>query len=152
MRIAIALLACCGPLPSDAEEPKPVVDADAVALVHAWKITGHEMGTKTALSEDDATAMHGRTVDIAATGYTSPFHGNCEESTRTKRSSSLVELTADVDVSPDGRARLKQFGLAKDVSEYKLVCRNAKVPPLTIYLTGDRAMTCFGGVCYLLVR
>lgn len=154
MRILLVLLAGCGWLPSDtpAAPKPPPPDPDVVALAHAWKIEGHVIGTRTTMSEQDAVALHGRNVTFTATGYTSPWHGTCDEAKRTKAASSLVEVTADVDVSPDGRARLKEFGLAKDLTEYTLRCVVTKVPPMTIWLTGNHAMTCFGGVCYLLTR
>jgi hypothetical protein len=152
MRVPL-LLALAGCLPPDTPAaPKPVVDPEVAELVHGWKVTAHVIGTKTSMSEQDAVAMHGRIVEVRAAGYTTPWHGTCEQANREKQQSSLVEITADVDVSPDGRARLKEFGLAKEVTEYRMGCTNAKVPPLTIYLTGKRGMTCFGGVCYLLER
>ena len=145
------MLAGCLPSETPAT-PKPVVDADLAELAHVWKVGAHVLGTRTTISEQDAAEMHGRTVAIGA-GYTSPWHGSCEEAKRGKQTSSLVEITADVDLSPDGRAAAKQFGLAKDVTEYTLSCTtSSSTPPLTIYLTGNKAMTCFGGVCYLLTR
>jgi len=154
--VALALLAGCLPAgclpPETPAAPKPLVDADLAELAHAWNVSAHVVGTKTTISEQDAVEMHGRTVTIGA-GYTSPWHGSCEQANRTKQTSSLVEITADVDLSPAGRATAKEFGLAKDVTEYKLTCATSpNTPPLTIYLTGKRAMTCFGGVCYLLTR
>jgi hypothetical protein len=138
--VLLALAGCL--LPDTPAAPSPVVDPDVAELVHGWKVTAHVIGTKTTLSEQDAAGMHGRVVEVRAAGYTTPWHGTCEHAAREKQQSSLVEITA----------RLKEFGLAKDVTEYRLGCTDPKVPPLTIYLTGKRAMTCFGGVCYLLER
>ncbi len=155
MRIAlIGLLAGCGWLPSDSPAaPKPPPpDPDVTVLSHPWKVENHVLGIRTSLSEQDATALHGRLVTLTGTSYSTPWHGTCEEAKRTKTVTTLVELTADVDVSPDGRAQLKAFGLAKNPTEFKLSCIVAKVPPLTIWVTGNRALTCFGGVCYLLTH
>ena len=149
--LLIAILGGC--LPPDSPPPvKPTIDPDVAALVHDWKVTGHEVGTKTSMSDQDATGYHGRAITITETGYTTPWHGTCEQAKRARAANTLVEVTADVDVSPDGRTRLRQFGLAKDLTEYTLTCALRTVPPLTVWLTGDRAMTCFGGVCYLLTR
>ncbi len=147
------LIVFAGCLPPDSPPPaKPAIDPDVAALVHAWKVTGHEIGTKTSISEQDAIGYHGREIAITDAGYTTPWHGTCEQAKRSKAPTTLVEVTADVDVTPDGRSRIKQFGLAQDVTEYTLTCALTTVPPLTVWLTGDRAMTCFGGVCYLLSR
>jgi len=122
-------------------------------LTYTWKVASHELGTKTTMSEQDAIAAHGRELAITASGYTTPWHGRCAEAKRERSRASLVEVTADVDVTPDGRARLKQFGIAVDPIEYRLVCQGRTTAPLlTIWVTGKRAMTCFGGVCYLLTR
>lgn len=153
IRLVLALgVAGCLPPDTPPAPAKPAVDPELAELAHPWRVTGHVIGTKTTMSEQDAEGMRGRTVEIGATGYATPWHGTCESVKRTRATASLVEVTADVDVSPDGRARLKQFGLATELTEYRLACADAKVPPLTIWLTGPRAMTCFGGVCYLLER
>jgi len=50
---------------------------------------------------------------------------------------------------------VSSFGIGPEATEYELSCKTHAVhviPPLTIYVTGDRAMTCFAGVCYLLAR
>lgn len=140
----IVLLAGCGtPEPA---APRPAVDP----LTFTWLVSSHEMGTKSSLSDEDALGTYGREVVIGA-GYTTPWHGTCDQAKREQAKASLVEVTADVDISPAGRARVKQFGLQEKLVEYRLVCQyKASTPPLTIWLTGDRAMTCFGGVCYLL--
>ena len=150
--VLIGLLTGCGWLPSDSPAaPKaPLPDPDVTAITHAWKVDRHVLGIRTTMSEQDAIALHGRTVMLTSTGYTTPWHGTCEEAKRVKSTTTLVEVTADVDVSPDGRARLKEFGLAKELTEYTLTCIVTKAPPLTIWLSGNRAMTCFGGVCYLM--
>ncbi len=155
MRIVlVGLLAGCGWLPSDSPAaPKPPPpDPDVAAIAHVWKVDGHVLGTRTTISDQDAIALHGRTVNLTGNSYTTPWQGTCDEARRTKAATTLVEVTADVDVSPDGRARLEDFGLAKNLTELTLTCIVMKAPPLTVWLSGDRAMTCFGGVCYLMSR
>lgn len=138
------MLACCG-------TPEPAAPkSDVDLLTFTWLVSGHEMGTKSSLSEDDALGTYGREVVIGA-GYTTPWHGTCEQAKRENTPASLVEVTADVDISPAGRARVKKFGLQERLVEYRLTCQyKATTLPLTIWTTGNRAMTCFSGVCYLL--
>jgi hypothetical protein len=141
--LIVALAACTPAAPA---QPK----ADVDPLVFTWLIAGHEMSPSSSLANDDALATYGREVVINA-GYTTPWHGTCEEAKRETSTVTLVEVTADVDITPEGRARIKQFGIIPKPTEFKLVCQSPRtVPPLTMWVTGARAMTCFGGVCYLL--
>ena len=110
------------------------------------------MATTSALTEDDAQAFHGRVVDIDATGYTSPWHGNCEEAVRQRRDRILADVLSELDVPASGRARARSNGLVDDMVEHRLTCNARDTPPLTFYLSGDRAMTCFTGACYFLAR
>lgn len=108
------------------------------------------MGTKSSLSEEDALGTYGREI-VIGTGYTTPWHGTCEQAKREEAPASLVEVTADVDISPAGRARVKQFGLREKLVEHRLSCSYpTSTLPFVIWVVGNRAMTCFGGVCYLL--
>ncbi len=63
----LALLAGCGLLPPDEPaKPKPTADPDLAAIVHAWKVSGHVLGTRSSLSDRDASDHHGRTVTVGA--------------------------------------------------------------------------------------
>jgi len=46
-----------------------------------------------------------------------------------------------------------KFGLGDKLVEYRLSCNGTtRTPPLTMYIAGSHAMTCFAGVCYLMTR
>lgn len=149
------LLLIAGCLPPDEPPHKPAPpDPDIVQLVHAWKISDHVMATKTSLSDRDATELRGRTVTIGAASYTSPWHGTCDEANREKRTRALGDVIKDADLPATAHASLKTFGLADSVFEFKLSCHahRTRTPALTIYVRDGRAMTCFGGACYLLEK
>ena len=110
------------------------------------------MASITALTEDDALVFHGRTVEIDATGYTSPWHGSCEEAVRQRRDRILADVMSELDVPSAGRAQGREHGLVDDMIEHRLTCNDKQTPPLTFYLSGEHAMTCFSGVCYFLGR
>ena len=152
----LLLIACvgCGWLPPDSppQRPEPI-DADLAQLVHVWKIEAHVFATGTEMSESDAGALHGRTVAIEPAGYTSPWHGSCDDAGRQRRARVLADVAGELDVPAIGRAAATKFGLAEALVEYRLGCHgSSRIPPLTIYIAGTSAMTCFGGVCYLLRR
>jgi hypothetical protein len=152
--IALVVVAGCGWLPPDSPPKAPVQpDPDIVELVHDWKIGDHVLAMSTAMSDRDARELHGRTVGIRASGYTSPWHGTCDDAARERRKVSLVEVAADLDVGAPGREAAHRFGIANDPIEYRLSCHGStRIPPITVYITGTHAMTCFNGVCYLMTR
>jgi hypothetical protein len=151
MRWALIVLAGC--LPPDPVPPKPVVtvDEDVARLVHTWTIADHLVAERSPISGEDARGLHGRKVAIGA-GYQSPWQGSCEEAARTKRERILADVMVDFDLSASDRKAARRFGLTDSLVEYQLACADAKAPPLVIFVAGDRAMTCFGGACYLLQR
>lgn len=123
-------------------------------LVHAWKIVDHVLATDAAMTEADANALHGRTVEVRAAGYTSPWHGTCDDAGRQRRKRVLADVTLESDVTTEGRQRIARFGFDTDLFEFKLSCNDPgrRAPTITIYVANERAMTCFAGVCYLLAR
>ena len=131
-----------------------VVDADLAQLAHAWKVDAHVLAIKTNLSDGDAIGLHGRTVTVGAAGFSTPWHGTCEEANRERRARQLAEITAEADLSQSNAAAVKGFGLLDPVVEYRLSCKDfrTRVPALTIFVGGTTAMTCFGGACYMLKR
>lgn len=142
-----------GCLPPDEPPQKPKgPDPDLVQLAHTWKVADHVMANKTNLSDRDATELRGRTVTVGASSYASPWHGTCEEANREKRTRTLGEVAKDADLADT--ARLKAFGLADTVFEFRLTCQafKTRTPGLTIYVRDGRAMTCFSGACYLLEK
>lgn len=122
-------------------------------LAHRWIIDDHVLATTTALTDEDAGQYHRRPVTITETSYQTPFHGTCDDAARTRREVILVEVAMDLNLSPAARKRAVRFGLTSDLVEYKLTCgRATRVPPLVIHVSGQRAMTCFAGACYLLAH
>ncbi|HWU88211.1 MAG TPA: hypothetical protein VN253_13080, partial [Kofleriaceae bacterium] len=99
----------------------------------------------------DAMRLHGRTITIGATGYTTPWHGTCEESGRIRRTRQLADVAVELRID---RARAAALGLTDSLIEYRLTCADLekRAPALTIYVAAAHALTCFGGVCYVLAR
>ena len=150
--LALALAASgCGWLPADAPPRRPTADPDVAAIVHTWRVDAHLLASRTTMSDADAARIHGRTVAVGATGYTTPWHGTCEESGRIRRERPLAEVAAELQID---RARTAALGIADPVFEYKLSCADLekRAPSLTLYVAASRALTCFGGVCYVLAR
>jgi hypothetical protein len=150
-RCLIAIWLACGCLPPDKpENPATPADPDVAALVHAWVVENHIVTSNSTLGESDAMRMHGRKVEITATGYRSPFEGTCDEASRAKRVRSFEQVGYELDLAGEGRHTAERFGMTKQVTEFKLTCANKRTPTLLIYVAGARALTCFSGVCYLL--
>jgi hypothetical protein len=149
---AAAVAAGCGWLPADAPPPqRPAGDPDVAALVHTWRVDAHLLASGTSMSDADAAQHHGRTLAVRASGYTTPWHGTCEESGRVRRERALADVSVELGFD---RARAAALGLADPLFEYKLSCADLekRAPSLTLYVAAARAMTCFGGVCYVLAR
>jgi hypothetical protein len=152
--ILVAALGGCGVLPPDKPEVKaPSPDRDAEALTHTFVVKDHVLANGASISEHEANGFHQRTLDISATGYATPWQGTCEDAGRQKRQRELADVLAELEVPGRGRARATKFGLPAEVLEYRLICNDRRrPPPLIVYVSGERAMTCFGGACYLLER
>jgi len=151
---AIVLLvwahAGCAWLPPDSQPARPTTGPDPDAeLLRAWKIVDHVLGARALISDYDAAGFHGRTVVITATGYSSPWSGHCDRAAREKALRPLAGIAAEHDLAGDDGARL---GLAEPVVEYRLSCGLDRTLPLTFYVGGGRALTCWSGVCYLLSK
>ncbi|MBA3541132.1 MAG: hypothetical protein H0T79_16085 [Deltaproteobacteria bacterium] len=144
--IALALLALAGCT------TKPIVVKPAVVIPgvdYTWKIIGHVLLSGASLSEEDAVAWNGREITVTKSAYASPFQGTCEEAGRSRRTRALADIVMELDAP---RSILTNYELGESVTEYKLSCRERRRPPLAIYVDGDRAMTCYSGVCYFLRR
>jgi hypothetical protein len=152
LAILASISTSCGWLPPDtpASKPasKPAADPDA-GLVHAWTITGHVLGAHALISDYDAAGFHGRTIAITSTGYASPWSGRCDEASRQRTERPLAEITAEHDLV---RERAASLGLVDPVVEYRLSCGLGRTLPLTFYVGGAHALTCWSGVCYVLAR
>jgi hypothetical protein len=149
MRLCLVVLAAC--LPPDQAPVAPVApDPDLAAIVHTWQIAGHVLGTSPTLGESDATAFDGRTIEVSATGYTSPWQGTCSDAARSKRQRPLADITTESELTGSARARLASSGFASPVTEYRITCSDRRALPLVLVVKGDHAFTCWGGICYLL--
>jgi hypothetical protein len=120
-------------------------------IVHAWRVDAHLLGRHTSLTDADAAAHHGRTVSITRTGYTSPWHGTCEEYGQIRSVRRLAEITAELGMD---RQRVLALGFTDPVAEYRLACADFehRSTSLTLFVSKARALTCFSGVCYVLAR
>lgn len=145
--LAIVFAACSAKAPP----PKPPTDIDVIA--HEWKIEDHILSSRAALTVEDAVAYHGRSIVITETTYESPFQGTCENAGRTRRSVLLVDVALALDIPSSQRKHAVAYGLGKDLVEYKLTCGTEnRVPPMTMFVAGGKAMTCFAGACYLMAH
>lgn len=145
MRSALAIV-LAGCLPPDAPTtPPPAVDP----IAHTWNVVDHVMTGKAAIGDADAREMHGRVVTITGAGYTSPWQGTCEDASRTRREVMLLDVALALDLDGKGRTAAR-VGLADRVVEWRLACGDMRSPPITLWVAGNRAMTCTNGVCYLL--
>ena len=147
-------LAGCSWLPSDKAAKKPSrADPEIADIAHDWVVENHVLAGNAALTDGDALANHGRKVIITPTSYKSMFVGSCEEAARQKTDRVFADLLTELDLAGEARDTAIKFGFGDPVTEYRLTCPgNAKAVPLVIYVSGKRAMTCAGGVCYLLSR
>jgi hypothetical protein len=147
---ALLLLSGCGWLPPDTPpaRPPPPPDPDA-ALFHDWKIAGHILGARALISDADGAGFHDRTVSVTRAGYASPWSGTCDEARHAREPRALADIAAAHAIADDRAAGL---GLAGAIVEYQLQCATSRAPGLTVYVAGSHAVTCWSGVCYLLVR
>lgn len=152
MRWLIVLVASCGWLPPDSPRAKPApADPDIATLAHTWIVANHVLAGNATVGDPDADANHGRKLVVTATGYDTPFSGACDEAALHKRDRLFADLIAQLDLAGEARATAIRFGFGDPITEYQLSCiGNRRAIPFTIFISGDRAMTCFGGACYLL--
>lgn len=153
MRSALVLvLAGCSWLPADTPPKRPAApDPELAALVHTWVVENHVLAGNSPLTEADARETHGRKVEITATSYRSPFTGACDDAARTRRDRLFADLLAELDLAGEARQTAIRFGFGDPIDEFRLSCPgHPRTLPLVIYISGARAMTCFGGACYLL--
>jgi hypothetical protein len=155
LRSALLLaLAGCGWLPSDTPAKKPVaVDPQLAELAHTWVVANHVLAGNSPLTDAEARENDGRKVEITPTTYRSPFTGSCDDAARTRHDRVFADLLAELDLAGEARQTAIHFGFGDPITEYRMSCPgNNRALPLVIYISGKRAMTCFGGACYLLSR
>jgi hypothetical protein len=151
LRALIALAAwSCGCLPPDGPK-QPAADPEDTALVRTWHIATHLLGKHTSLSHEDAAPYHRRTVSITETGYATPWHGTCEEAASLRRERPLAEVAAELAID---RSLVLRLGFTDPLVEHRLTCQDPeqRTVTLTVYVARDRALTCYGGICYALAR
>lgn len=142
----MSVVAGCLPPDEPAKKPKPVDD-----LIHTWIVSEHIIGKGSSLSPAEADGFHGRTIEITPVGYTSPWQGTCDEASRTTRKRALAEVLDELEVSPSAEGEAAAYGMTTAVTEYRLICKaRSTAPPLLLYVSNGKAMTCFNAVCYLM--
>ncbi len=144
----VCVVAGCLPPDESVKKPAPVAPD---ALVHTWIVADHILGKGASLSPSEAEGFHGRTVEVTVAGYTSPWQGTCEEAGRTRRQRTLGEVIDELEMSPSAEGEATSFGLTSKVTEYRLSCNDRRrPPPLMVFVSSGKAMTCFNGVCFLM--
>lgn len=149
LAVALLVLSGCGWLPPDTPPARPPPPDPDAAVLHDWKVAGHVLGARALISDADGAGFHDRTVSVTPTGYASPWSGRCDEALRGRQPRALAEVAAAHDIAAD---RARGLGLAGPIVEYQLQCATNRTPALIVYVAGNRALTCWGGVCYLLAR
>ena len=146
---SLAVIALGGCLPADAPATKPAPPNPDTPVFRDWKIIDHVLGADALISELDAAGFHGRTVVVAPTHFSSPWSGSCDDPhwTRTPRTRADVMRRYKL-------ADRADLALVTDIVEFALSCGpddgSSRVPPLSLFVAADHAVTCWSGVCYLL--
>lgn len=143
------MTACSSPAP---KAPTPPANPTSSPFARTWIVAEHVLVKGTSTTEESAAGFHGRTIDITPTGFMSPWHGTCEHASRVEQPRTINEVATELDVVIEDRAKIDLFGIVDPAIEYRFVCDEGVKTPLTILIGGDKAMTCFGGACYLLNR
>ena len=150
--LLVALVGLTGCLPPDTpakHAAKP--DPDIAELVHTWTVENHVLAGNSSITDGDALANHGRTVEITTSGYSSPFTGSCDDAARARRERVFADVSVELDLAGEARDTAIHFGFGDPLVEYRLTCPDhTRTVPLVIFISGKRAMTCFAGACYLL--
>ena len=146
MLISVGVLAACG-----SSRPAPV-GAESALFQHTWIVEEHVLVKGTSITEADATGFHGRTLEIGDRSFMSPWHGTCERVSRERDERQLLEVVDELEVEVPQRPKIGQFGFGAIVVEYRLSCKERQTPPLKLYISNEKSMTCFGGACYLMKR
>jgi hypothetical protein len=151
LAVAVVVMGCLPPDPPAQAPAPPPGDTAAVAYAHTWLVENHILAGNATLTEGDAILMHGRKVELTTSSYRSPFQGSCDGSTVDQRTRAFDDVAAEVDLSGERRKTARSFGMTPTVTEYRLACSvKSSTPSLVLYVAGQRAMTCFSGVCYLM--
>ncbi|MBA3457881.1 MAG: hypothetical protein H0T42_32665 [Deltaproteobacteria bacterium] len=150
----IAVVGCGGKATPPAQQPTAAeVAPEADALNRTWIVEKHIMVKGSTLDEADAKGFYGRTVEITAKTFMSPWQGTCEAATRALERRELAAVVAELGIKAADQQTLEKFGLTNDIAEFRLRCSDRESPPpFLIYVSNNKAMTCYRGACYLLVQ
>lgn len=152
---ALAGAAGCG---AKAKPPSPQVTAAATApeadiLTRTWIVEKHIMVKGSTLEPDDVKGFYGRTVEITAKGFMSPWQGTCDDASRALERRELSAVVAELGIKPTDQQVLETFGFDAQVAEFRLQCSDREsAPPFLVYVSNNKAMTCYRGACYLLIQ
>ena len=154
LTVLVGAAACGAPAKAPA---KPMTAADtspeADVLNRTWIVDKHIMVKGSTLTADDAKGFDGRTIEVTAKGFTSPWQRDCADASRTLERRQLDAVIAELGVKPADKQTLEKFGFDDQVAEFRLVCNDRESPPpILIYVSNDKAMTCNRGACYLLIK
>jgi len=147
-------VAGCSSSAKPATKQKTAADVapEANILNRTWIVDKHIMVKGSSVDIADAKGFHGRTVEITAQGFASPWQGDCASASRSLERRDLPAIIEELGIKPSDEPVLTKFGFTELVSEFRLQCTDReKAPPFLIYLSNDKAMTCYGGACYLLI-
>lgn len=152
--LVLALAACGAKHVSHKAPAEPVSDDPEVeAIAHTWIIDSHFLVKGSPITDKDAKAYHGRTLEISEEGYQSPFHPPCDHAAMKKKDRALSDLANELQLGDAAAAKAAEAGLTSDLVEYRMTCTGrGKPPPVFVWLGGKVAMTCFGGACYMMKR
>jgi hypothetical protein len=152
--ILLAVTSCASSKgPPEARTPSAADQApESAVLNRTWIVDRHIMVKGSALSEGDAKGFYGRTVELDANGYMSPWHGTCADATRTLTRRPFIDVVDELEVKDADRPKLKKFGLTAEIAEFRLRCHERESPPFFVFVSNGKAMTCFRGACYLLIQ
>jgi hypothetical protein len=150
--LLVTLVGLAGCLPPDSPAKKPRrPDPELAELAHTWTVENHVLAGNASITDADALANNGRTVDITRSSYSSPFTGSCDDAARVRRDRVFADVSLELDLAGEARETAIHFGFGDPLVEYRLTCPDhPRTVPLVIFISGKRGLTCFDGACYLL--
>lgn len=152
---AVVGVAACGAKAAPPAQPVSAAEVapEADVLNRTWIVEKHIMVKGSTLANGDAKGFHGRTVEITARSFMSPWQGNCADAARGLERRELAALVAELGIKAADKQTLEKFGFDNEVAEFRLQCNDRESPPpFLIYVSNSKAMTCYRGACYLLVQ
>ncbi len=151
-RAALAGAVGCGAKAQPAPSPQATAAApEADVLNRTWIVDKHIMVKGSTLEVEDAKGFYGRTVEITAQGFMSPWQGSCDAATRAQEPRELSAIITELGIKPADQEVIVSFGFGTDVAEFRLKCsERGSPPPFLVYTSNTKAMTCYRGACYLL--